>query len=743
MSFKVCASPDATLALTNCAFVNPADAAGLQVPNASTPGNYVLIKDFVYTFQQSPKINPGYIGLNNIQRQCCNVSLNELTPVIPFVPKGEDVYLSSLYLHVDFLAKGKKIDGRFEVEDIRKQISASFTTQIFTIGQKFVIDFRGVNLELKVIDTVVVNLGEIANPGSSSEKKEQVHARGILMQNTEIVIEKTPGSTIPLSGGGGPGGGIALFKTGWKFESMGIGGLDKEFGDIFRRAFASRLFPPTVVSKLGIQHVKGILLFGPPGTGKTLIARQIGKMLNGKEPKIVNGPEILNKYVGQSEENIRNLFRDAEMDQKANGDNSELHIIIFDELDAICRQRGSRTDSTGVGDTVVNQLLSKIDGVEALNNILIIGMTNRKDMIDEALLRPGRLEVHMEIGLPDQQGRLEILRIHTTKMRDNKFMDTDVDLAELAEITKNYSGAEIEGVVKAATSYAFTRQVDINNLKSTSLDPSSIKVNRADFLRACLEVRPAFGFTEDEFEGCIRNGIINYSPSFDKIMQQGRLFIRQVANSNRTPLISVLLEGKVGSGKTAIAATLAKESEFPFIKLISPEALVGYSEAAKCSKITKVFDDSYKSPLSVIVVDDIERLLEFVPIGPRFSNAILQTLLVLIKKVPPKGRKLLVIATTSNKRVIRDMDFMDSFSAALEVPTISTPDEFRAVLNELHTFPNPADLEKAVSSFIKGRQIPVKKLIVLSEMAKQGEASEVLDRFITFVSDFVTDQDLS
>eukprot|EP01112_Ceratiomyxa_fruticulosa_P009072 TRINITY_DN2365_c0_g2_i1.p1 TRINITY_DN2365_c0_g2~~TRINITY_DN2365_c0_g2_i1.p1 ORF type:complete len:371 (-),score=75.97 TRINITY_DN2365_c0_g2_i1:117-1229(-) len=370
-------------------------------------------------------------------------------------------------------------------------------------------------------------------------------------------------------------------------------------------------------------------------------------------------------------------------------------------------------------------------------------MTNRKDMIDEALLRPGRLEVHMEIGLPDQQGRLEILRIHTTKMRDNKFMDTDVDLAELAEITKNYSGAEIEGVVKAATSYAFTRQVDINNLKSTSLDPSSIKVNRADFLRACLEVRPAFGFTEDEFEGCIRNGIINYSPSFDKIMQQGRLFIRQVANSNRTPLISVLLEGKVGSGKTAIAATLAKESEFPFIKLISPEALVGYSEAAKCSKITKVFDDSYKSPLSVIVVDDIERLLEFVPIGPRFSNAILQTLLVLIKKVPPKGRKLLVIATTSNKRVIRDMDFMDSFSAALEVPTISTPDEFRAVLNELHTFPNPADLEKAVSSFIKGRQIPVKKLIVLSEMAKQGEASEVLDRFITFVSDFVTDQDLS
>jgi vesicle-fusing ATPase len=124
-----------------------------------------------------------------------------------------------------------------------------------------------------------------------------------------------------------------------------------------------------------------------------LIARQIGKMLNGKEPKVVNGPEILNKYVGQSEENIRNLFKEAEAEYRERGDDSELHIIIFDEIDAICKHRGNVRDGTGVHDTVVNQLLSKIDGVNALNNILVIGMTNRKDMIDEALLRPGRLEV--------------------------------------------------------------------------------------------------------------------------------------------------------------------------------------------------------------------------------------------------------------------------------------------------------------------------------------------------------------
>lgn len=145
--------------------------------------------------------------------------------------------------------------------------------------------------------------------------------------------------------------------------------------------------------------------------GKTLIARQIGKMLNGKEPKVVNGPEILNKYVGASEENVRKLFEEAEADQAAHGEASELHVIIFDEIDAICKSRGSVNSGAGVHDTVVNQLLTKIDGVDSLNNILLIGMTNRKDMLDEALLRPGRLEVQVEIGLPDDKGRLQILQV--------------------------------------------------------------------------------------------------------------------------------------------------------------------------------------------------------------------------------------------------------------------------------------------------------------------------------------------
>jgi vesicle-fusing ATPase len=164
----------------------------------------------------------------------------------------------------------------------------------------------------------------------------------------------------------------SIINPQWNFDEMGIGGLDDKFSAIFRRAFASRIFPHDVVAQLGMKHCRGILLHGPPGTGKTLMARQIAKMLNCREPKIVNGPQIFNKYIGESESNIRNLFVDAEEEEKRMGPNSGLHIIIFDEIDAICKTRGSSTNNINDQDTVVNQLLSKIDGMNQLNNIIII-----------------------------------------------------------------------------------------------------------------------------------------------------------------------------------------------------------------------------------------------------------------------------------------------------------------------------------------------------------------------------------
>ena len=152
-----------------------------------------------------------------------------------------------------------------------------------------------------------------------------------------------------------------------------------------------------------------------------------------------------------------------------------------------------------------------MDGVDQLNNILIIGMTNRFDMIDEALLRPGRLEVHMEINLPDAKGRLQILKIHTEKMRKNKIMADDVDLEYLAEQTKNFSGAEIAGLIKSATSFAFNRHVKVGSMANYKDDISEMKVNRQDFEMALEEVRPAFGVSEEELDACVQGGLIRYS----------------------------------------------------------------------------------------------------------------------------------------------------------------------------------------------------------------------------------------
>lgn len=268
-------------------------------------------------------------------------------------------------------------------------------------------------------------------------------------------------------------------------------------------------------------------------------------MLNAREPKVINGPEVLNKYVGQSEENIRKLFADAEKEYKEKGDESGLHIIIFDELDAVCKQRGSGSaGGTGVGDSVVNQLLSKLDGVDQLNNVLLIGMTNRMDMIDDALLRPGRLEVHMEISLPDEKGRVQILKIHTQRMRDNNVMDPDVDLLELAQLTKNFSGAEISGLVKSASSFAFSRHVKVGTMAGISDDVVNMKVNRADFHRALEEVKPAFGVSEEELATRLQYGIIHYSPAINEILKEGQLFVKQVGEADATPLFSVVLHGE-------------------------------------------------------------------------------------------------------------------------------------------------------------------------------------------------------
>jgi vesicle-fusing ATPase len=455
----------------------------------------------------------------------------------------------------------------------------------------------------------------------------------------------------------------------------------------------------------------------------------------------VNGPEILNKFVGASEENIRALFKDAEEEQAEMGDDSELHIIIFDELDAICKSRGSDRGGTGVGDSVVNQLLSKIDGVDSLNNILIIGMTNRKDMMDEALLRPGRFEVHVEIGLPNERGRLQILNIHTKKMRDNEFLGqdiiSDIDFAKadsaLAKATKNYSGAEIAGLIRNAASQAFQRGVDPSKFSAADLANFKPMMTMADIQQALSETKPNFGVDDGELSAHFRNGIVHYGPAFDSLLGTLRQLVQQVRTSDKTPLLSVLLEGPSQSGKTALAAKIAAESEFPFVRMLSADKLIGFSEGAKCNHVFKMFQDSWKSPLSMIIIDDIERCLDYTPIGPRFSNQVLQAMLVLIKKNPPvEGRKLMVIGITSIPHLLEDMELTRVFNVSLHVPDLLEPEEIKTVLKETAPF-SDADLER-IADHIK-EPIGVKKLLMVTEMARQdGVEAVTAENFLACLS---------
>ncbi|KAL1646388.1 transport between ER and Golgi ATPase protein [Diplodia intermedia] len=738
MQLKPVKSPGGNAyAFGNVVAVSPADFP----PSRDGHDIYILVNgNHVLSARPTETCRPGEIGLTDRQRTWAGVSLGPHDVVMvqnyDHFGEGGGAYLASVDVEVGFAGR-KTTEVPYDQDELGQFFARNFENQILAPGQQLLMDHKNIPLTLVIR---AVRLADLSMEKASTDTPPVAdpRARGILTRQTQVDFFKSAQSELKLKGSSRRPAANSIVQPGFKFEDMGIGGLDEEFSAIFRRAFASRIFPPGLVDKLGIQHIRGILLHGPPGTGKTLIARQIGKMLNAKEPKIINGPEVLNKFVGQSEENIRKLFADAEKEQKEKGEESELHIIIFDELDAVCKQRGSGAGGgTGVGDSVVNQLLSKLDGVEQLNNILLIGMTNRMDMIDEALLRPGRLELHMEISLPDEHGRQQILNIHTSKMRNNGVLEDDVDVAELAKLTKNYSGAEITGLVKAASSFAFSRHIKVGTMASISDDVVNMKVKRVDFLNALDEVRPLFGVAEEELSKCIRGGIIHFSSTINSILDEGNLYINQVRKGG-SPLLSVVLHGPPGSGKTALAAELAMKSEFPFIKLISPEDMVGYGEMQKVQHLDKTFRDAYKSPNSVVVIDNIELLVDWVPIGPRFSNTVLVALKVLLGKQPPKGRRLLILATTTERSVLQQLDLFSRFDAEIPVPNVNSQRELGFILEESRAFPSSDQVKSAIDEIqatTGGSEVGVgiKKILTGIETAKQ-DPQDMAGRFAAVMS---------
>lgn len=718
-------SPEESYTYGNLVAVSPFDFPPSQVSSDF----YVILNDlYVCTARTSDGFAQGHISLSDIQRTWAQISLQDTVYVKKYDPfqEGGPRYLGSLDAEISFATK-RETEDPYDQDQLQQYFTRKYENQVLAPGQRVLMDYKSLKILVVVKAIQLVDLS-VEKPSAGSEPSmSDARSRGILTRQSQMNFFKDAKSRLNLKASKRRPAANAIFTPDFKFEDMGIGGLDKEFSAIFRRAFASRIFPPGLIESMGIQHVKGILLFGPPGTGKTLIARRIGKMLNAREPKVINGPEVLNKYVGQSEENIRKLFADAEKEYKEKGDESGLHIIIFDELDAVCKQRGSGAGGgTGVGDSVVNQLLSKLDGVDQLNNILLIGMTNRMDMIDDALLRPGRLEVHMEISLPDEYGRVQILKIHTSKMRESGNLDPDVNLEELAHLTKNFSGAEISGLVRSATSFALNRHVKVGTLAGVSDDVDKMTVNRDDFKHAFDDVKPAFGVSEDEMQRCLRGGIIRFSQAIDGILNEASLIVKQVQEPESTPLFSTILYGPPGSGKTALAAKIALDSGYPLIKMCSPDNMVGFNESMKIEHMRRIFDDAYKSPLSVVLIDNIERIVEWVPIGPRFSNGVLQALMVLLKKEPPKGRRLLVLATTGERSVLQQLDVFTSFDSDIAVPNVMGHAELSFIMKQSGVFGNPDRAIQELREITRSESVGVgiKKILLGIETAKQDRDRE-------------------
>ncbi|KAI3379131.1 hypothetical protein SNEBB_010863 [Seison nebaliae] len=686
----------------------------------------------VWNIGRTNLVKRGHIAFGYFQRRWGDIAVDRPCRLRVFLPDMKKEIISTLTVEVRFLLPKDATTKPIKTEILSQSLLELFNQHYFHRNQEFVVQYEDSRSLLMVISKLE-NVDAAALVQNKKGVKEATS--GVLTGNSLILFQSSSTPMVMLIGNNKASNKNIqpIINPDWNFQKMGIGGLDEEFNAIFRRAFASRVFPPDIITQLGMKHVKGILLFGPPGTGKTLMARQIGQMLNAKEPKIVNGPEILDKYVGESESKIRNLFADAEEEEKKKGPNSGLHIIIFDEIDAICKQRGSVSGSSGVNDTVVNQLLSKIDGVRQLNNILVIGMTNRKDMIDEALIRPGRLEVQVEINLPDEKGRLQILNIHTKQMSECGMLGSDVDLKLLAGKTRNFSGAEIEGLVRAAQSTAMNRQVKASdNLKIDQEAINNFNVTMADFNHALEnDVKAAFGCEALELEERISYGILKWNENVNHILEEGRARVKQVLNSSITPLVSILLYGAPNSGKTAIASKIALETKFPFLKFCSTEKMIGFTESAKCLQLKKTFDDAYKSKQSCIVLDDIESLMDYASIGPRFSNLVLQTLKTLLRKQPVKGKKLFIIATSTDTKFLRELGLTAAFSHMIHVHSLNEVDHIINVLKErsdVFTRNDLATIQRKLTS--KRLFIGIKSLIDLLEAVKQSPPEMRVDKFL-------------
>ena len=579
----------------------------VQIKDETLIGNPRVIKiknpsnqQVLYTLvEHDPSIlTPEGMSINSVNRNFLFCLLNQEVEVKEMDMKSIPI-IHKIVFNTNSSKKIKYSDQ--QIYSFFKE-SSLLNDVICNVNQTLITEYMGVDKDIlfHIIEHMEDKSGKDITYGRITNETE------ILMTGENIKTEK-------------------LFKiSDLSFEKIGVGGLDKQFEEIFRKVFLTHIIPKKLHEKLGIQHIKGILLYGAPGCGKTRIARSISDILNIKSVKIVNGPEVLNKYVGESEENIRKLFADAEAKP------DELHMIIFDEFDAICKQRGSQSTSSGVNDSLVNQLLSKIDGVHALNNIILIGLTNRKDLIDEAILRPGRFEVHIEIGLPDLKGRKEIFLLHTKKLRDHHILNEDVDIDLIAEKTENMTGAEIESLVKNTVSRSLRRLVDMNDIENSLKVEKKMEIQMSDFFHELENIHPMFGSNLEILDNILR--LSPYTEGFNETYgKQVKTVMDQILEYKESGkgLLNLLFKGEPKSGKTYLSAYIASKVKFKYTKYVSANDLIMMNEYEKINHILKMFKDGVNSEESLIIIDDIDILVEFTP-PLHFSNRMIQGIKTLL-----------------------------------------------------------------------------------------------------------------
>jgi transitional endoplasmic reticulum ATPase len=378
-----------------------------------------------------------------------------------------------------------------------------------------------------------------------------------------------------------------------------IGGLHEEIQRI-REMIELPLRFPELFQRLGIDPPKGVLLHGPPGCGKTLLAKAVATEAEANFI-LINGPEIMNKYYGETEAKLREIFRRAEEEAPS--------IIFIDEIDAIAPKRSEVTGE--VEKRVVAQLLALMDGLESRGQVIVIGATNRPNAVDPALRRPGRFDREIEIGIPDKKGRKEILQIHTRGMP----LAADVDLDKVAEITKGYTGADLAALCREAAMKCIRRilpSIDFNEERISPEILNSLEVTMKDILEAYKEITPT-ALREVEIETPTVHwddigGLHDIKQKLIEAIEWPLKFPDKFERLGIKPPKGILLYGPPGCGKTLLAKAVATEAEANFVTIKGPEVYskwVGESEKA----IREVFRKARQASPCIIFLDEIETIV--------------------------------------------------------------------------------------------------------------------------------------